>query len=51
VTGLPGATNILSYPVPARPQLWRTGMVVRVASLHEALKAAAGARLEHIYDY
>ena len=43
----------LGYPLPAQPADYRTGLTVAVRKLHEVLPAlsAAGARLEHVYDY
>ena len=51
---LPQAGQVLfSYALPARPEVRRIGIVLPVAALHEALPAldAAGAELEHVYDY
>ena len=48
-----GTQTVLSYTLPADPEVSRIGLVVPVARLHEALPAlaAAGAQLEHVYDY
>ena len=48
-----GSRTLFSYPLPARPAEFRTGLTVAVRKLHEVLPAlsAAGARLEHVYDY
>lgn len=48
-----GARAVLSYALPARPDIRRLGFAVEVGRLHEVLPAltAAGARLEHVYDY
>jgi hypothetical protein len=51
---LPGiALLYFSQVVPVEPAIVRTGLVVDVARLHEALPAisAAGGELEHLYDY
>lgn len=50
----PGHSRLLfSYALPVDPAQRRTGFAISVRRLHEALQAldAAGARLEHIYDY
>ena len=48
-----GTTPVFDYPLPARPSTRRIGLVAEVARLHETLPAlvAAGATLEHLYDY
>lgn len=48
-----GARAVLSYTLPAQPAVRRLGFAVEVGRLHEVLPAlaAAGARLEHVYDY
>lgn len=48
-----GSRTLFSYPLPAQPADYRTGLTVAVRKLHEVLPAlsAAGARLEHVYDY
>jgi hypothetical protein len=51
---LPEAGQVLfSYRLPAEPETRRVGIALPVAGLHEALPAldAAGAKLEHVYDY
>lgn len=51
---MPGlAQSYFSETVPADPGVVRTGLVLAVARLHEALPAiaAAGGELEHLYDY
>ncbi len=53
LTALPGTSSLFSYPVPADPETWRTGIVSPVGTLHETIPALqkSGATLEHIYDY
>ena len=53
LTALPGTSSLFSYPLPADPGTWRTGIVSPVSALHETLPALqkSGAALEHIYDY
>ena len=48
-----GSRNLFTYPLPADASLNRTGLTVAVRRLHTVLPAldAAGARLEHLYDY
>lgn len=48
-----GARVLFAYQIAAEPSLRRTGLIVRVAKLHEALPflADGGAKLEHVYDY
>ncbi|MVA96999.1 hypothetical protein GN330_07030 [Nitratireductor sp. CAU 1489] len=48
-----GARAIFAYQLPARPAVRRTGLAVPVRRLHAILPAlaAAGAGLEHVYDY
>ncbi len=48
-----GARLLFAYQLPARLEVRRTGLTLAVASMHETLPAlfAAGARLEHVYDY
>lgn len=48
-----GAREVFSYPLPARPELRRTGLAIGVRDLHAALPGlfGRGARLEHVYDY
>ena len=51
---LPDAGQLLfAYPLPAMPETRRIGLALPVSGLHEALPtlAAAGAYLEHVYDY
>lgn len=47
------ARVLFSYPLPAQPETWRTGILFAVADLHTAIPAlqAEGAKLEHLYDY
>jgi hypothetical protein len=47
------AQVLFDYALPARPETRRAGIVAEVGSLHELLPtlAAAGAALEHVYDY
>lgn len=47
------AQALFSYRLPARPEMRRIGLVLQVGELHETLPAleAAGAKLEHVYDY
>ena len=49
----PGSRVLFAYALPAKPEVTRTGLLVAVPRLHEALPAlaAAGAALEHVYDY
>jgi len=49
----PAGQLVFSYPLPAEPETRRIGLVLDVAALHQALPAleAAGAELEHVYDY
>lgn len=49
----PGTAVLFANEIPARPGLWRTGLVVPVAHLHEILPQLqdSGTELEHIYDY
>jgi len=49
----PGARAVLSYRLPAQPAVRRLGYAVDVGRLHAVLPqlAAAGALLEHVYDY
>lgn len=53
VAAPPGASRIFDYAIPAMQDMRRSGFAVQVARLHEVLPAlqAAGARLEHVYDY
>jgi hypothetical protein len=48
-----GIRILFSYPLPAEPEMRRTGLTVAVRKLHLVLPALmkAGARLEHVYDY
>lgn len=48
-----GAQLLFDYALPARPETRRAGIVAEVGTLHELLPtlAAAGAALEHVYDY
>lgn len=48
-----GARLLFGYQLPAEPANRRTGLTVAVRQLHMVLPAltAAGARLEHVYDY
>ena len=48
-----GARILFSYPLPAQPEMHRTGLTVAVRKLHLVLPALikAGAKLEHVYDY
>lgn len=48
-----GATALFDYALPAQSETRRLGIVVPVRQLHEIIPAlsAAGARLEHVYDY
>ncbi len=48
-----GAKTLFAYALPVDPATQRTGLVVAVRQLHTVLPAltAAGARLEHVYDY
>ena len=48
-----GARALFAYQLPAEPVVRRTGLTVAVRQLHTVLPAlaAAGARLEHVYDY
>lgn len=52
-TSFEGAATLFSDPLPSRPEVIRTGLVIPVARLHEVLPALkqAGLRLEHLYDY
>jgi hypothetical protein len=52
--GIPaGARQLFAYQLPAEPSVRRTGLIVRVAALHDVLQrlAADEAMLEHVYDY
>ena len=53
ITAPEGARTLFSYALPADPAQRRTGLTVAVRRLHTVLPAllAAGARLEHVYDY
>ncbi|MEO5755578.1 MAG: hypothetical protein ABIQ51_01860 [Mesorhizobium sp.] len=53
VTTPDGARALFSYPLPAKPEMRRTGLTVAVRKLHLVLPALtkAGAKLEHVYDY
>ncbi|MBX3577263.1 MAG: hypothetical protein KF723_08635 [Rhizobiaceae bacterium] len=53
VTAPEGSRDLFAYALPASPGTHRTGLVVAVRRLHTVLPAlaAAGARLEHVYDY
>lgn len=44
---------LFDYPLPAQPDVRRIGLIVPVSRLHIVLPVltAAGARLEHVYDY
>jgi hypothetical protein len=48
-----GARPLFAYKLPADPDRSRTGLVIAVRRLHAVLPAlaAAGATLEHVYDY
>jgi hypothetical protein len=48
-----GAAALFAYQLPAEPFVRRTGLTVAVRQIHAVLPAlaAAGARLEHVYDY
>ncbi|MFZ1774111.1 MAG: hypothetical protein WAT78_09160 [Rhizobiaceae bacterium] len=48
-----GLQSLFSYALPARPDIWRTGIALPVATLHLTLPAlsVSGAGLEHLYDY
>jgi hypothetical protein len=48
-----GARELFAYQLPARPDRRRTGLLVAVRKLNTALPTltAAGAELEHVYDY
>ena len=48
-----GAVSVFSYALPTDPAVVRTGLTASVPKLHLILPAlaAAGARLEHVYDY
>ena len=45
--------QLFDYPLPAQPDVRRIGLIVPVRRLHTVLPilSAAGARLEHVYDY
>jgi hypothetical protein len=47
------STILFTQPILTQPQTKRVGLVVPVASLAGVLNrlAAAGARIEHVYDY
>jgi len=49
----PGARLLFGYQLPAEPATRRTGLTLAVRELHTVLPAlaAAGVRLEHVYDY
>jgi len=49
----PGTRLLFGYQLPAEPAKRRTGITVAVRELHTVLPAltAAGATLEHVYDY
>jgi len=53
VTAPEGSRILFSYALAADPAQRRTGLTVAVRRLHTVLPAltAAGARLEHVYDY
>ncbi|QPC91319.1 hypothetical protein [Mesorhizobium sp. INR15] len=53
VTTPDGARALFSYPLPAKPEMRRTGLTIAVRKLHLVLPALmkAGAKLEHVYDY
>jgi hypothetical protein len=48
-----GSRVLFSYALPADPSVTRTGLTVAVRRLHTVIPAmtAAGAKLEHLYDY
>lgn len=48
-----GSRLVFGYQLPAEPAMRRTGLTVAVRKLHTVLPAltAAGAKLEHVYDY
>ena len=48
-----GLQSLFSYALPARADIWRTGIALPVATLHLTLPAlsVSGAGLEHLYDY
>ncbi|MFY4731135.1 hypothetical protein [Nitrospira sp. BLG_2] len=48
-----GTRELFAYPLPASPDVRRTGFVAAVPRLHMTIPAVltAGARLEHVYDY
>ena len=50
---VPGATELFEAPIQSRPDRRRLGLDVSVEHLAAAIRAleAAGASIEHIYDY
>jgi len=50
---VPGVTELFEAPVQSRPDRRRLGLDVSVERLAAAIRAleAAGASIEHIYDY
>ena len=53
ITAPAGSRPLFAYQLPADASQRRTGLTVAVRQLHTVLPAllAAGARLEHVYDY